>query len=104
MAIYGNSNNTNQIFHDNFIELKLIFNKTKNNEHDKNVCAQYFQMIYVLYNFLIKYVTEGFELIDEVLDLLLNCPFINEIKKYKIRDFKRRLSKNKINLNSNNSN
>jgi len=104
MTKYGNPNFTNQIFHDNFIELKLIFNKTKNNERDKNICAQYFQMTFNLYNFLVPKVTKGFELIDEVLDLLLNCPFIMEFKKIRFREFKRRLSINKNKYNSNKKN
>ena len=99
MTSVSNQNFANQIFHDNFIELKLIFNKTKNNERDKNVCAQYFQMIFNLHRNFVPFVTKGFELFDEVFDLLLNCPFIHEYKKSAIRNFKRRFSENKNKLN-----
>jgi len=95
------SNFANQILHDNFLELKLIFNKTKNNEHDKDVCSQYFQMILNLHTHLIPFVTQGFELIDEVLDLLINCPYIKEYRKYKFRNFKSRLPRSRNNLNLN---
>lgn len=89
----GDSNFANQILHDNFFELKLIFKKTKNNEHDKGVCIEYFQMISDLHSKLIPFVNKGFELFDEVFDLLLNCPFFNEQTKYQFRIFKEKLKK-----------
>ena len=78
----GDYSFANQILHSNFIELKLIFNKTKNNEHDKSVCVEYFKMICNLHFKLIPHITKGFELFDEVFDLLLNCPYL--MKKIKI--------------------
>ena len=89
----------NQVLHSNFIELKLIFNKTKNNEHDKGACVEYFKMICNLHFKLIPFITKGFELFDEVFDLLLNCPYFNEENKDKFRNFKNRLMKTRNNLN-----
>ena len=100
----SNSSFANQILHDNFIELRLIFNKTKNNEHDKGVCIEYFHMICKLHFKFIPFITKGFELFEEVFDLLLNCPYFNEENKDKFRDFKNRLMTTRNNLNLNKTN
>ena len=94
----------NQILHSNFIELKLIFNKTKNNEHDKGVCVEFFKMICNLHMKLIPHITKGFEFFDEVFDLLLNCPYFNEENKANFKDFKNRLMETRNNLNKTNYN
>jgi len=95
----ANTSFANQILHSNFIELKLIFNKTKNNEHDKGVCIEYFDMICKLHFQLIPFITKGFELFDEVFDLLLNSPYFKEENKVKFRDFKNKLMEARNNLN-----
>ena len=87
MSKMYDSNSANLIFHSNFYELRLLFKKTKNDSHDKNVCVAYFQMIINLHSKLAKYVTKGYELFDEVFTLLLKCPFYGNEKKNYIKIF-----------------
>ena len=75
------SNHANQVFHDNFVELRFLFKKTENNELDKGVCIEFFQMICNLHSKLASFVTKGYELFDEVFNLLLQSPYFNEEKK-----------------------
>ena len=94
-------NSANKIFHDNFLELKLIFNKTENNKYDKDICLAYFKMIDSLYNSVAKYITEGYELFDEVFNLLLNCQHFDTYSKNKFNNLKNKMMINRKNLINN---
>ena len=94
-------NSANKKFHDNFLELKLIFNKTENNKHDKNICFAYFKMIDCLYNSIAKYITKGYELFDEVFNLLLNCKHFDINSKNKFNILKNKMMINRKNITKN---
>jgi hypothetical protein len=98
----GNPDSANNILHDNFIELRFIFKKTENNEHDKGACFEFFTVIYNLHLKLAKSITKGYELFDEVFDLLLQSPYFNEEQKTKFNEMKQQImikrNYNKTNL------
>ena len=96
-------NSANEIFHDNFIELKLIFNKTKNNKRDKDICLAYFRMINMVYSNVAKYITKGYELFDEVFTLLLNCEHFDINSKAKFNTLKNKMMLNRKDLSNNNN-
>ena len=74
MNEFDKSKMANRILHDKFIELKFIYKKTKDNEFDKKLLNSYFNRIKNLYTPLAKKVTEGYELYDELFDLLVDEP------------------------------
>lgn len=92
---WSDSNSANNILHDIFIELRLIFKKTKNNEHDKDTCFAFFKLISDLHLNVAKYVTKGYELFDEVFDLLLQCPFFKKEQKNEFNAFKKQIMVNR---------
>ena len=79
---------TNRILHDKFIELKFIFNKVKDNEFDKDLFYSYFSRIKSLYTPLTKQVTEGYELFDEIFDLILKSNLLYKKAKEQFTSFK----------------
>ena len=83
MSNLHNPKRVNKIYHDKFIELKLICQKTKDDVHDKGVCYNYFTNIRYYYHTVTKYITQGYELFDEVFELLLKSPFFNRKKEFK---------------------
>ena len=85
----------NKIYYDNFIELKLICQKTKNEVHDKGVCYNYFTNIRLYYQAIANYITKGYELFDEVFDLLLKSPFFSDERKKEFSDFQKRMYVNR---------
>ena len=89
------ANFVNQILHDNFVELKLLFNKTENNEHDKGVCIEFFQIICNLHSKIAPFVTKGYELFDEVFNLLLKSPFYKEEQKNKFKELRESIMTNR---------
>jgi hypothetical protein len=78
----------NRIIHDKFIELKLIFKKIKDNEFDKELFYSYFSRIKSLYTPIAKQVTEGYELYDEVFDLLLKDEIFDKKTKEEFTTFR----------------
>lgn len=90
----GDPKTANRIFHDNFLELKFLFNKTKNNGHDKAICLDFLNMNKNLYSSIINNITEGFELFDEVFNLLLNSEYFNVKQKEKIRESRQKIMRN----------
>ena len=86
-----NSETANSIFHDNFIEIKFLYNKTKNNEHDKAIILEFIKMNRNLFPTLVYKITKGYELYEEVFHLLLNSEYFNEVGKNKIRDLKQKI-------------
>lgn len=96
---WKDSNSANNILHDIFIELRLIFKKTKNNEHDKGACFAFFKLISDLHLNLVQYVTKGYELFDEVFDLLLRCPFFNREQKNEFKILKKQIMINRKSRN-----
>ena len=91
----NDKNYANKYLHDNFVELRLLFKKTENNEHDKGVCIDFFQIICNLHSKLAPFVTKGYELFDEVFNLLLECPYYNEWQKNKFNILKKSIMTNR---------
>ena len=78
----------NRILHDKFIELKFIYKQIKDKEFDKELFYSYFSRIKSLYTPLAKQVTEGYELFDEVFDLLSKDQLFDEKSKEEFTAFK----------------
>ena len=91
MSNFHNPKRINKIFHDNFTELKLIYQKTKDNVHDKGVCYDYFLNIRNFYRTVTRYITQGYELFDEVFDLLLKSPYFSDKRKKEFFDFRKKM-------------
>ena len=85
----------NRIFHDNIIELKFLYYKSHNNKHDKAIILDFLKMSKRnSYNISI-YINEGFELFDEVFNLLLNSNFFSKKQKLYIKNYKEGLMINR---------
>ena len=78
----------NRILHDKFIELKFIYKKVKDNEFDKELFYSYFSRIKSLYIPLAKQVTWGYQLYDEVFNLLSKDQLFDEKAKEEFTAFK----------------
>lgn len=87
----------NQIFHDISFELNFIYEKTYNNRKDKKICYAFFIMAKNYYTPLIKYITEGFELIDQVFNLLINSNYFSKDIQYRFKKFRDKIMNNRFN-------
>lgn len=85
---FDKNKTANKILHDKFIELKFIFNKVKDNDFDKVLFYSYFSRIKSLYTPLAKQVTEGYELFDEIFDLVLKSNLFDKKAKEEFTSFK----------------
>ena len=63
-----------------FLQLKFILETTKNNQYEKNIANLMFAKLSTIFkdNFVI---TKDLNFYKEVIDLYLNCKFINEENK-----------------------
>ena len=63
-----------------FLQLKFVIENTKNTQYEKNIANSIFSKLSTLFkdNFII---TKNFEFYKEVIDLYLNCKFINDENK-----------------------
>jgi glycosyltransferase involved in cell wall biosynthesis len=64
-----------------FLQLKFVIENTKNTQYEKDIANSIFSKLSTLFkdNFII---TKNFEFYKEVIDLYLNCKFINDKNKY----------------------
>ena len=92
---YHNASFANRILHDNFIEVKFLFNKTENNGRDKAICAQFLKMVEGQYHPILRNVTEGYELFDEVYDILLNSHYFSDSQKKTFENLKNLMMTNR---------
>lgn len=81
----------NRIFHDNIIEIKFLFNKSKNNKKDKSIILDFIRMSDKGYGKIAKNITIGFNYFEDTLNLLLNSSYYNEEQKIKIQKYKNKL-------------
>ena len=65
------------------------------------VAYQFFFRKVYLYKKYIKYLSEGFDFINNVLDLYLKCNFLFNIEKVFLSDFKNKIIQEKNRKNSN---
>ena len=89
--IRRNPSYANRIFHDNFIELKFLFDRTKNDKHDKAICLDYLKTFLIQYGPITRHITKGYELFDNVFDSLLNYDYFDEDQKAQLDEFKNRI-------------
>ena len=68
---HANPKFANRIFHDNIIEIRFLFNKTKNNKKDKSIILDFIRMSDKYHGPISKYITIGFKFFEETLNLLL---------------------------------
>ena len=85
----------NRIFHDNIIELKFLYYKSYHNKHDKAIILDFLKMSKRNYYNISIYINEGYELFDEVFNLLLNSNFYNKRQKSYIKNYKKGLMINR---------
>ena len=81
-----------------FSIMKYYYEKSGNNEFEKNKIAFNFFENKVYKNFLndVDKVSEGFDFFNEVLDLYLNCPFYSSLQKAKLSKFKDKINDRKF--------
>ena len=95
----NNPNSTRQFYFDNryintsihslMATMKYFFIQSDNNQLEKNnVAYKFFYKKVNEYKLKLGYLTEGFDYINNVLDLYLNCSFFNNEQKSIIMDFK----------------
>jgi len=75
---HQNPKSANRIFHDNIMEIKYLFNKSQNNKKDKSIILNFIKMSNKNYAAITKYITKGFDILEETLNLLLNYPYYDE--------------------------
>ena len=71
----------NKRFHDIFIYLKIIYEKTEDTEIDRKCILKIWDILYNEFNHKIKYLTEGFELINKVFKYYLRIKYLSNIKR-----------------------
>jgi hypothetical protein len=81
----------NRIFHDNIIEIRFLFNKSKNNKKDKSIILDFIRMSDKYNGPIARYITIGFNYFEDTLNLLLKSPYYNEKQKNKIQKYKNKL-------------
>lgn len=98
LSLVKNSHNpgfANLIFHDNFVELRALYKITKNNKHDKALCLEFLKMNNMIYWPITSKITKGYELFDEVFDLLMNSEYFNDNQKHKFKELRKKMMKNR---------
>ena len=92
---HQNPESANRIFHDNIMEIRFLFNKSKNNKKDKSIILDFIKMSNRNYAAISRYITKGFGLFEETFNVLLNCSYYDEAQKFKIQKYKNNLMRNK---------
>ena len=95
-SIEKSSEFANKVFHDNFLELKFLFEKSRNNTRDKAICIDFLRVFNNLYSSIIKNINEGYEFFDEIFNLLLNSQYYTSNQKNKIKEIKNNIMKYKL--------
>jgi len=95
-SCHNNPKFANRIFFDNLMEIRFLFNKSKNNMKDKSIILEFIKMSKRNYGDISKYITIGFDFFEETLNLLLNSSFYDNKQKLEIKKYKKKLMMNKI--------
>ena len=77
----------NKRFHDIFIYLKIIYEKTEDIEIDRKCILRIWNELYNFFHDKLKYLTDGFELIDNVFKLYMNIQYLSEIERLAIIEY-----------------
>ena len=94
-------NYINGRFHTLFTIMNFYYEQSDNNTFDKTMGGYNFFELRVnqVYNQKIKYLTNGFNYINKVLDLYLNSPFFNNKQKNNLKLFKIKINNQKEKIN-----
>ena len=96
------SEKINKIFKTLFTIMKYYYIQSDDNRKEKLLVAYqfFFRKVYI-YIKHIKYLSEGFDFINNVLDLYIKCNFLFNIEKIFLSDFKNKIIQEKKRKNSN---
>ena len=84
----------NSAIHSLLATMKYYFIQSDNNSLEKNkVAYNFFYKKVNEYKKFLGYLTEGFDYINNVLDLYLNCTFFSDKQKYIIMNFKKEVNR-----------
>ena len=75
--------------------MKFLYYKSKNNNRDKAIILDFLKMSKRNYYNISTYINDGYELFDEVFNLLLNSNFFSKKQKLYIENYKKGLMKNR---------
>ncbi len=90
--------NINKIFQSLFVIMKYFYEKSKNDRfHKKFIAYNFFlKKVFIPYKNKIKYLTEGFNFINKVLNQYLNCKYFEEEEKKNLTLFKNEIKRIEI--------
>jgi hypothetical protein len=88
---------SNQIIHSIFTNVKFLYENTGNSYFEKYFCLYKLEQGIIRYKKCFKFLNRGFELIENVINILLESNFISSNNKIKIRKMTKDLF---ININS----
>ena len=94
-------NNINGRFHTLFTIMEFYYEQSDNNTYDKTMGGyNFFDLrINYIYKDKIKYLTNEFQYINNILDLYINSPYYNQIQKNNLKSFKIKINEQKIKIN-----
>ena len=92
--------NINGRFHTLFTIMEFYYEQSDNNRFEKTMGGyNFFELrINYMYKRKIKYLTNGFNYINNILDLYLNSPFFNDNQKKNLKKFKIKINKQKLKI------
>ena len=95
-----NKDRINKTVRDCFLYLEFMFNYTNNTLHEKNMALSNFKGLLKGFKDIYLKITEGFNYINKVIDLYINCGIISEEDKKEIKELKSELKTVEIKMTS----
>ena len=95
-----NKDRINKTIRDCFLYLEFMFNYTNNTLHEKNMALSNFKGLLKGFKDIYLKITEGFNYINKVIDLYINCGIISEEDKKEIKELKNELKTVEIKMTS----
>ena len=77
----------NKRFHDIFTYLKIIYEKTEDIEIDRKCIITVWNKLYTFFHGKLKYLTDGFELIDSVFKLYMSIKYLSADEQVRINEY-----------------
>ena len=77
--------NVDKTVRDSFLYLKFMFEYTGDSFYEKNMAVYQFKFILDQFKYIFKKITNGFDFIYNVIEMYLNCKYINNNDKEIIR-------------------